>query len=1321
MSSFVYNPRLAKPRAVKSVLTQTIVISTALCSTLALGTMSDAQVYPISGPVAAAMPAFRTLLRPAPSAAPMVRPPAAHSANRLANHGVYYAPQPNVQLAASVIQPAPSELWGERAAVGPQGHGAPSARASKGGVSFQDLAPNLEAAPSRGAAYRSDYGFRPGPRSRSGFKLSVDGHTLSGDGFGYETAQIRADTALQRANVQVRVDGLNVEPMLNVGISGDATQVPVHQPIEFVAHSNYEAFIRHAEVRIYTIGQGSAPSFGGHDAIGFLDTREPVLRVPLDGAGRGVVRLPLHLPSDLLYQLRVYDGQGRFDETELKPFSTTQTPRAATRDFGLEAYGKDATLRRNIPVKGGAVTVNGTQVPPGYVPFIFGRPVPVDPKGRFASQHILPFGQADIRVDMLDPSGRGLSLNRSVEIKSTDLFYVALGDLTIGQRSAIGLSDLTDPGDDFDQVEIAGRGAFYLKGRIKGDALITASLDTGEARLDDLLSNLNDKDPRQLLRRIDADAYYPVYGDGSTLREDAPTQGRFYVRLEKDDNTLMWGNFATAVTGTEIAQLDRGLYGALGDFNSDNQTRFGERRTQATVFAADPGTLPGRDDFRGTGGSLYYLRRQDLSVGSERLRVEVRDPLTGLIVSTRELTAYEDYDIDYLQGRIMLSEPLRSTVDDGQIVRTGGLSGYEAYLVARYEFTPGVTDLEGYTVGGRATHWLNDFVRVGVTGQNETTGTADQRVMAGDVLIRMSETSYLKGEYGETRGPGFNEGRSSDGGFLFDEIGNPGAVGVSAAAYRIEGQLDAADIAGRRLPMKARLRGVVEHQDAGYSGQGRIGSGAVDREELSLNMGVEDRNSFAVRYTRLRSELRGRSRALYADLSQSLRRGVVIAFGLRHSDQDPSSIANLSPNSRRGTGKRTDGTVELRLKPAEDTELSVFYQDTLSRDAGRFAFARYGLRGASRLGKRLRLSGEISEGDGGIGASAQLSAQGKEGTEYYLGYALSADSQDDLSTTRREASATYGTITAGTRQRFSDSLSIYGEEQIALGRTGRDLTHAYGVDFRPWDQWAFGASFEIGTINDDVLGDFEREAFSLSVAHTGEALRFSSNFEARFEDGILNGRDRDRTTYLTRNLIAFDANRDVELLGRFNMAWSESDQASILDADFVEAIAAIAYRPVLNDRLNLLGKYTYFETLSPGGQFDGNQRNLTARQRSQIVSADGVYDLTGRVSIGAKAAYRMGEVEAVRGSNTYVDSEAWLGVIRADYHVIDQWDMFAEGRYLTANLADNSQLGAVIGIHRHFNDHIKVGAGYSFSRFSDDLTDFNNDADGWFINIVGKL
>ena len=243
----------------------------------------------------------------------------------------------------------------------------------------------------------------------------------------------------------------------------------------------------------------------------------------------------------------------------------------------------------------------------------------------------------------------------------------------------------------------------------------------------------------------------------------------------------------------------------------------------------------------------------------------------------------------------------------------------------------------------------------------------------------------------------------------------------------------------------------------------------------------------------------------------------------------------------------------------------------------------------------------------------------------------------------------------------------------------------------------------------------------MSAARATEGTRFASNLEARFEDGLLAGNNRDRTTWLMRNTASVDANEDWELLGRFNFAISDSDQSDFLDADFVEGVLGAAYRPVDNDRFNALLKYTYFEDLSPAQQFSSNGSQSLARQKSQIFSVDGIYDLTDKFSIGAKYGYRSGEVALDRTSDTYFTSDAHLGVLRLDYHAVKKWDLLVEGRILSSSLADDQRLGSLVGLYRHVGDNAKIGVGYSFSEFSDDLTDFELDNDGFFINLVGKF
>jgi hypothetical protein len=103
-----------------------------------------------------------------------------------------------------------------------------------------------------------------------------------------------------------------------------------------------------------------------------------------------------------------------------------------------------------------------------------------------------------------------------------------------------------------------------VKGKIKGKYLLTAAGDSAEDDLDNMFRGLDAKDPRNLLRRIDPDDFYPIYGDDSTAIDDAPTNGKFYVRLDRGDSHVMWGNYKASITGNEFMRSDRALYGASG-------------------------------------------------------------------------------------------------------------------------------------------------------------------------------------------------------------------------------------------------------------------------------------------------------------------------------------------------------------------------------------------------------------------------------------------------------------------------------------------------------------------------------------------------------------------------------------------------------------------------------------------------------------------------------------------------------------------------------------------------------------------------------------
>ena len=87
----------------------------------------------------------------------------------------------------------------------------------------------------------------------------------------------------------------------------------------------------------------------------------------------------------------------------------------------------------------------------------------------------------------------------------------------------------------------------------------------------------------------------------------------------------------------------------------------------------------------------------------------------------------------------------------------------------------------------------------------------------------------------------------------------------------------------------------------------------------------------------------------------------------------------------------------------------------------------------------------------------------------------------------------------------------------------------------------------------------------------------------------------------------------------------------------------------------------------------------------------------------------------------FFDNTARLAVLRLDWRFLRGWESMAEGRSLDLPDVGQRRTGALAAIYRYFGKHLKVGAGYNFTDFSDDLTDLSYDHQGAFFNIVGSM
>lgn len=1147
---------------------------------------------------------------------------------------------------------------------------------------------------------------QPTEKPDLGYAISVDGEVVSGSEK-LADQQRETDVALEKVDIQVKFDGLDVKPILNVSTVPARRTYLGGEEIDFLASLNYGSWVDHGEVRIY-----------GADAS---TTDKPVVVLPVSEHGTAIWHMTKEGAKDFLYVLRVYDSQGRFDETRPLTLSRSNTKfeQHEPQDAAVApGYSEDGTARRNIPVYGGAVTVFGSNVPGQDSVLIMGERVPVDADGKFVVQRILPPGDHNVSVKVADRTAKGLEFSRDINIPSSEWFYVGLADVTVGKR--FGSKDIESiaPGE-YNNTYSKGRLAFYVKGKIKGRTLLTAAGDTGEDKLQNLFKGLDAKDPRQFLRRIDPDKYYPVYGDDSTAVEDAPTRGKFYVRLERGDSHVMWGNFKTRITGTKFLRNERALYGASGVYRSDDTVPSGERRTEASAYAAQPGTLPQRDVLRGTGGSAYFMKHQDVTIGSETVSVVIADRITNTIVDRRPLRYGIDYDLDYTQGLILLHAPLQSTSGTGAVVRDGALDGNPVSLVVSYEYTPASTDVNGYSLGGRAQTWAGDHVRVGVTAGREKTGGANQTIIGADLKIQKSEGTYVETEIAQTRGSGFGNSVSSDGGATSLDVLGAGAAGTRANGYRVEAHVDVADLTHGAA--RGNLEARFEDKQAGFSTIDEQVAG--HKTDLAIKGKVEASDAVTLGGGYARSTIAGgtREQAVDAQATIKLNDAWSVEPGVRFSQK------HVPTGAAQDNGSRADVGGKITYKPNEDHSAYLFGQFTAQHSDGRKRNDRVGVGGETKLSEKVTGIGEVSYGTGGLGGLAQLAYNPTADDTYYMGYRLDPDRNTALSSPFGLTGDDLGAIVAGAKHRYSERLTMFAEDSYDMFGLRKTLAQTYGVTYTPDAAWNIGGNVEVGNIIDNAVdpvtgkknSDFDRKALALSAGYKGENDN-SGRIKGEVRRENSQDHTRDLKSYLLSSSISLRANENWRFLGNIDAVLAQATQ-STRDGKYVEASLGYAYRPVDNDRLDILFKYNFLFDKPGVDQVTVNGTTNGPIQRSHILSVDANYDISRIITLGAKYGFRIGDTKPRDGSSGWQASSAHLAVLRADLNVVKNWDALLEGRVLWSPSADTAHYAMLGAVYRHFGDNFKIGVGYNFGVFTDDLRDQTLNHSGVFINAIGKF
>ncbi|GAD50916.1 hypothetical protein NT2_13_00020 [Caenibius tardaugens NBRC 16725] len=1114
------------------------------------------------------------------------------------------------------------------------------------------------------------------------------------------------------------------QPILNVNAPTLAgfDHGKIVKPVRFVTYSNYPDFIKKAEIQIFRSTDVDLVS-----PIAKLDANLAAMdEVSWDGALPTGLKLK---PGDeLIYIMRVWDEKNVFDETfprRIQLVSPEEADRGAQlsrqatekqqglslsadeaerRSLTQGVFGADGLRQQNIAIYGSRIRIQGRNIPERHSIEINGQNHPVDQEGKMVAEYLVPIGNHKFDVSVFGDKER---MNRVLDVDVTGryMFLVGIADITASAGDVSGSVEPLAPDDSFRKdFLVDGRLAFYLKGKVKGKYLITAQMDTTERQLSDVFDGFWKADPTDVFRRLDPDAYYPVYGDDSTSYRDIDTMGRLYVRVDWDKNTALFGNFETGITGTEYAQYSRALYGGALKLRSRRTTEYGDPGTELRGFASESQTSPGHSEFLGTGGSLYYLKHTDLLPGSDRVVIEVRDPSTGRVENRIDLLRGADYEMDELQGRMILTKPLAQLVRDNttSITSLAPLDGFAQYLLVDYEYVPSGLDMDNASFGARGKHWFGDHIGIGGTWVEENRAGDDYSLKGVDLTLQAGRGTYLKVERSWTKATSAPVFYSDNGGLDFREMNAvTGRRKGDATAIEARVNLKELGLTTRDWSASAWWRDV----DAGYS---------VARADLGRAI------------TEYGGELQGEPAAdvkFYARASkaeqgaQSLTQGQFTAeWSLTPNNVLTGEVRHVQEDRLGGSAHGTLGAVQYTHRIGSSLDLYAIGQLTLDDDQGAYADNDALTVGGKYLfGKKSTIGAEVLTGD--RGDAARVNAEYKLAPDHsiYGSYTYSTD-RTDYDPLFNNRGATGATL--GQRWRLSNQVSMFNESQYLRG-TGNEngLAHTFGMDFYPKVGWNMGFTVQSAELRRDTtsggIETVDRRAISINGGYTSNRTQWQTKLEWRHDTGA-----EHRTQWVTTNRFAHKFNESFRVLGRFNFSETEDKINPLADARFIEANVGFAWRPWNSTRWALLGKASYFYDVSSLAQVGDNVAYYD--QRSKIFSMEGIYHADRRWEFAGKLMRREGEVRFGRREGQWADSGATFGAAQLRYGLLGKWHGLAEYRLLAIDKGGVRQ-GALVGIDYDLTDNMRVGVGFNFTDFSDDLTNFDYNHKGLFLNVVGRL
>jgi uncharacterized repeat protein (TIGR01451 family) len=318
--------------------------------------------------------------------------------------------------------------------------------------------------------------------------------------------------------------------------------------------------------------------------------------------------------------------------------------------------------------------------------------------------------------------GRQQEVRTWLKPADRDWILVGFGEATLGHKQLSGNMQALRDADADETLFDGDRVAFYAKGQIRGEYLLTIAYDSAKNRD-------GNGPPDPLKQAIDPNQYYTLYGDATDPQFDAASTRKLYLRIERSQFYALFGDYDTGLTVTELARYSRTVSGFKSEYKADSLAY--------NVFATSTAQSYVKDELPGDGTSgPYHLSQGYLVINTDKVRIETRDRFhSEIILATRTLTSYLDYDIDYILGTVFVREPV--PVHDDEL--------NPVYLIAEYETA--ATSEQRLTYGGRAAFRPMTGMEVGVTHIREGNVGASGDLSGVDLTSKLGDQTVVKGEF----------------------------------------------------------------------------------------------------------------------------------------------------------------------------------------------------------------------------------------------------------------------------------------------------------------------------------------------------------------------------------------------------------------------------------------------------------------------------------------------------------------------------------------------------------------------------------------------